>query len=331
MISIIIPAYNAAETLPDCLAGLKAQTLGPADYEIIIVDDGSTDQTAQLAHQAGVRVVSQANGGAAAARNYGAQIAQGELLLFTDADCIPTPNWAAAMSAPFTDPTIAGAKGAYRTKQAELTARFVQLEYQDKYDRMAGLAAIDFVDTYSAAYRREVFLALGGFDTTFPGASVEDQEFSFRLTEAGHRLVFVPQAIVWHRHDRTVAEYARRKYFIGYWKPLVVQRHPTKLIRDSHTPQVLKGQMGLAALGAGLISLGPLLRQPAISAWGLLAWLLLLLSGLSFYQKIARQDRPVLLLAPWLLFVRAWALGLGFAVGQVQLVLMKRLKLERPR
>jgi cellulose synthase/poly-beta-1,6-N-acetylglucosamine synthase-like glycosyltransferase len=303
----------------------------PADqFEIIVVDDGSTDNTADIARQAGVRVVSQPNAGAAAARNLGAHFAGGDLLLFTDADCLPAPDWVAQMCAPFAaDPTLAGAKGVYRTRQPELTARFVQMEYQDKYDRMLGTERIDFVDTYSAAYRRDLFLQMGGFDTAFPGASVEDQEFSFRLAEAGYRLIFIPEAKVWHTHDRTVAEYARRKFLIGYWKSLVVQRHPTKLIRDSHTPQVLKLQMGLAALGAGFLGLGLLRRVRPLAAGGSLTWLALCLSGWPFYRKIMAQDPGVLLIAPWLIFIRAWALGLGFLWGHFRLRLVRQLKSKR--
>jgi glycosyltransferase involved in cell wall biosynthesis len=330
MISVIIPAYNAAQTLPACLKALSAQTMPADQFEIIVVDDGSTDNTAGIARQAGVRVVSQPNAGAAAARNLGAHFARGDLLLFTDADCLPTPDWVAQMSAPFAaDPTLAGAKGVYRTRQPELTARFVQMEYQDKYDRMLGTERIDFVDTYSAAYRRDLFLQMGGFDTTFPGASVEDQEFSFRLAGAGYRLIFIPEAKVWHTHDRTLAEYARRKFFIGYWKSLVVQKHPTKLIRDSHTPQVLKLQMGLAAMGAGFLGLGLLRRLRPLAAGGLLAWLALCLSGWPFYRKIIARDPGVLLIAPWLIFIRAWALALGFLLGHFRLRLVRQLKSNR--
>ena len=93
-------------------------------------------------------MLSQANAGPAAARNYGARLARGAILLFTDADCAPAPDWAERMLAPFADPTVAGAKGEYRTHQRELVARFVQQEYQDRYDRMTGQPQIDFVDTY---------------------------------------------------------------------------------------------------------------------------------------------------------------------------------------
>jgi hypothetical protein len=165
---------------------------------------------------------------------------------------------------------------------------------------------------------------MGGFDTTFPGASVEDQEFSFRLAEVGYRLIFVPTAKVWHNHDRTAAEYARRKYFIGYWKTLVVRRHPSKLVNDSHTPQVIKVQIGLAALGGllGLLSLLRLSRSPALGA--VLAWVGLLASGWPLYGKIWRRDRAVLPVAPLHLFIRAWALGLGLLGGYVRFILTRQ-------
>ena len=246
-VSVIIPVYNGAAALPASLCALQRQTCPPD--EVIVVDDGSTDGSADVARGFGVCVISQRNAGPAAARNRGATVAQGDILLFTDADCVPAPDWVERMVIAFTDPAVAGAKGTYRTCQRELVARFVQAEYEDRYARMRLLQTIDFVDTYSAGYRRDVFLSSGGFDTSFPTASVEDQEFSFRLAEAGHRLVFVPDAQVFHTHDRTLGEYARRKFWIGYWKVRVVREHPDKLVRDSHTPQVLKVQILLLAFG----------------------------------------------------------------------------------
>jgi cellulose synthase/poly-beta-1,6-N-acetylglucosamine synthase-like glycosyltransferase len=105
------------------------------------------------------------------------------VVLFTDADCVPVPDWIEQMIAPLVDRCAAGVKGAYRTRQAGLLPRFVQLEYQDKYDRMVGQDGIDFVDTYSAGYRQSVLLEEGGFDESFPGAAVEDIDLSSRLRE----------------------------------------------------------------------------------------------------------------------------------------------------
>ena len=119
------------------------------------------DDTAAVAATMGVIVLSQTNAGPAAARNPGARAAAGDILLFTDADCVPASDWVERMVAPFADPAVAGTKGEYRTRQRALIARFVQQEYQDRYDRMVGQSSIYFVDTYSAGYRRNLFLAAG--------------------------------------------------------------------------------------------------------------------------------------------------------------------------
>ena len=313
MISVIVPAYNAQRTLGPCLEALRSQTVALDCYEVIVVDDGSTDNTAAIALRYDVHLIRQLNAGPAAARNRGARAASGEILLFTDADCVPDPAWIEWMTTPFSDPAVAGAKGAYRTRQRSLVARFVQLEYEFKYARMAGLAQIDFVDTYSAAYRRLAFLESGGFDPAFRTASVEDQEFSFRLASQGHRLVFVPQGIVTHRHDATVSEYWRRKFGIGYWKVLLLSRHPGRAVRDSHTPQTLKVQIALMGVLCGFVLLAPWL---AWVRWTMLVLLGLFgLSALPLLRHVARQDQAVLPIALCLLAVRSLALGAGLALG----------------
>ncbi len=324
-ISVIIPAYQAAAVLPQCLAALQQQTIDRSQYEIIVVDDGSTDNTLDAAEQAlrdfpAAQVIRVEHRGPANARNVGARAAQGDVLLFTDADCAPQPDWIEQIANVFRDPAISGAAGAYATRQRPLIARFVQQEYEERYAYARRQPAIDFIDTYSAAYRREVFLDNGGFDAAFPTASVEDQEFSFRLAERGHRLAFVPQARVYHQHNTTLARYFRRKYYIGYWKMRVLKRHPGKAIHDTHTPQVVKVQIVL--LAAALISLlGVIWPLGLPIAIGL--WLILGLSMLPLLSQIARHDRPVLLIAPLMIFIRALALGLGLLGGLLRFYILQ--------
>ncbi|MBU0703946.1 MAG: glycosyltransferase [Chloroflexi bacterium] len=319
VISIIVPAYNAEDILENCLIALEAQTLPGEQYEIIVVDDGSSDGSADVARRYDVRLIQQPNAGPAAARNRGAQAARGELLLFTDADCAPAPDWVRRMLAPFRNPEVAGAKGVYRTRQQAVVARFVQLEYESKYARMTHQDHIDFVDTYSAAYRRDIFLANGGFDDRFPTASVEDQEFSFRLARKGYRLVFAPQAVVYHRHDATPGEYWRRKFGIGYWKALLLRWHPERAVRDSHTPQTLKLQIGLMGL---LIALLPLALFCSLAGWvALTVGVLFVLTMAPFLLHTVARDPAVIAAAPFLLLLRALALGTGLLAGFIRFYL----------
>lgn len=235
--SVVIPVYNGQTTIRSCLDHLLEQQAKFPGLEIVVVDDASTDGTRNiLIRYPSVRtLVQSSNQGPAAARNRGAAEASGEIVLFTDADCVPCDGWLAAMIAPFhEDRRVVGVKGVYRTRQREITARFVQLEYEDKYDKMRKADAIDFIDTYSAAYRRSVFLEMGGFDCHFPVACAEDVELSFRMAERGYRMVFNPKAAVFHLHPSTWAGYLRKKYKYAYWRAVAIRRFPGKALRDSH-------------------------------------------------------------------------------------------------
>ncbi len=319
MISVIVPAYNAARTLAACLEALEQQTMPREQYEIILVDDGSTDDTARIAGRyAGVKVLKLArNRGAAAARNAGIAAAQGELLLFTDADCIPCAEWVAEMVKPFAEQDIAGGKGVYRTKQRALVARFVQLEYESRYARMQARRYIDFVDTYAAAYRREVLMRVGGFDPRI--RFVEDQELSFRVARAGYRMVFIPTAAAYHLHPETLQRYLLRKARIGYWKAWVVRHYPGKAIEDAHTPQGLKAELALATIALLSLMLSPLDMRLWLIA--LAALCLLLALAWPFTRTALRRDRAVGLISPLLLILRAVALGFGLTWGLISLAL----------
>lgn len=318
--TVVVPAHNAAATLGDCLRALLHQTFPREAYEILVVDDGSTDNTAEVARALGVRVLSQPHRGAAAARNLGACHARGGILCFTDADCRPAQDWLAELLLPFqADPEVAGARGVYRSEQQEPLARLVQWEYEDRYRRTEVFPRIDFVDTYSAAYRTDLFLAQGGFDESFPGASVEDQEFSFRLAEQGCRLVFQPRAVVYHRHASTWWAYARKKFRIGYWKVQVLRRHPRRVAGDTHTPPVVRLQVGLAGAAVVGLALAPLwpwaLALAGVAAGAFVA------SAVPFFRFVwARDPAPAPLVFPFVA-VRALALGWGLVCGTLGLAL----------
>jgi glycosyltransferase involved in cell wall biosynthesis len=315
-VSIIIPALNASKTIQACLAACAQQVLPAAvQTEIILVDDGSTDDTAELAQAFDIRLLRHKTArGAAAARNTGIAVAEGEVILFTDADCVPRQNWVAEMIRPFTNPTVIGAKGIYATNQPQLTARFVQIEYEDKYDLLRQQPHIDFIDTYSAAYRAEVLRACGGFDERI--RYVEDQDLSFRLAEQGHVMVFQPTAVVSHHHSDSLWRYVRKKFMIGYWKSQIMRRYPRRAVKDSHTPQVLKLQMGLVALTLASLAISPFF--PPASLMVLFLLLLFFLSTLPFLGKTWTKDRAVCLAGPFFLWCRALALGLGYAWGMLR-------------
>jgi glycosyltransferase involved in cell wall biosynthesis len=312
--SVVIPAYNAARTLPACLAALAQQTVPLASFETIVADDGSTDDTALVAAESGAsRVLRLSHRGPAAARNSGIADARGEVILFTDADCRPAPDWLCQMSRSLDDPGVSGVKGSYKSDQVEVVARLAQCEFEERYDRQERLPSIDFVDSYAAAFRAQVLREVGGFNPAFPQANNEDVDLSYRLAERGCRLVFNRQAVVTHRHVASWRGYARLKARRGYWRMVVYRLHPGKALHDSYTPQLLKLQVLLVYLALGLALLAPL--WPPLLGGTVLSLVVLLLTAWPFTRLVARLDRPIAPWAPCFVLVRACAFAAGVAAG----------------
>lgn len=310
-VTVVVPAYNAAATLPATLAALAAQTYAAGEVEVIVVDDGSRDATAAVAARYGVTVIRQTNQGPAVARNVGAAAGRGDILVFTDADCEPHPDFLTELLRPLDDPGVTGVQGAYRTRQRELVARFAQFEFEDRYAFTSRFPCLDLVATYAAAFRREVFLGQGGFDASYPVANNEDTEFSYRLCRLGHRLVFAPKALVYHRHPASLARYVRIKFSRAYWRLAACRDHPGKVWRDGYTPGIVRLQTGLAGLfGLGL-ALWPLVAPGGMVALG--SGAILLASAAPFAAQAGKRDRSVALAAPGIVFARSLAFAAGAA------------------
>jgi glycosyltransferase involved in cell wall biosynthesis len=316
-ITVIVPAYNAQKYIDKCINALLNQSYLSEDYEVIVVDDGSSDKTADIIRGYQVRYMRQRNKGPAAARNRGAREARGEIILFTDADCVPRSNWVEEMVKPFRDPEVMAVKGAYKTDQKTLIARFVQIEFEERFEMLKKAESIDMIDTYSAGYRKSIFLALGGFDTSFPVANNEDTELSYKMSNAGHKMVFNPNAVVYHlNHPDSIKKYVKLKYWRGYWRMIVYKKYPDKMLKDSYTPQILKLQILLMMIF--LISLplvvffgNPMLYPLMVSIF------LFILVAFPFIKLSLQKGMKFAFLSPFFLAVRAASLGLGVIFGML--------------
>lgn len=321
-----MPAWNAADDLARHLPVVMAEL--PPDAELLVVDDGSTDGTGAVVTRAGAQLLSQPNQGPAAARNRGAREARGEILVFLDADCRPARGWLAALLAPFDGPGVDAVKGAYLTEQRSRVARLAQIEFEERYRLLLRHERTDFVDSFSMAIRRDVFLASGGFDPSFRMADNEDVDLSYRLAARGYGIVFAPQARVVHRHPDTLGRYFRLKLSRGYHRTVVYERYPGKAWRDSYTPLSLKLQVASLALvaaalpGAALWPVSPVLAQAALGgvAAGALGFMA---ASTPFMLRVLRSDPGACVAVLPFVIIRALAIGAG--------VLRRLLRLQAPR
>jgi len=233
-VSVVIPTYNMAQYVSEAIQSVLEQTF--ADLEVIVVDDGSTDATADVAGSYPIRYVYQVQKGPAAARNQGARLATGAIVAFTDADCVPGRQWAANLVDGFDeDEDVVGVGGAYGIANAgSFLARLVHAEIQERHTRLGD--AVDFLGSFNVAYRKDVFWAAGGFDETFTAASGEDNDLAYRLGDLGGRLRFVRNAPVAHYHPAHLWPYLRAQMRHGYWRMKLYRIHPGRLGGDAYAP-----------------------------------------------------------------------------------------------
>lgn len=330
MISIIIPAYNSETTLARCLEACLNQTC--PDTEIIVVDDGSADAGADVAARLGVRCIRQANQGPAAARNRGATAAGGDILVFTDADCVPEPEWLERLLTGF-KPGIVAAGGTYGIANPHsLLARMVHEEIAVRHEKMKG--DVDFLGSFNVAVEAGAFRRVGGFDESFRKASAEDNDLAYRLQDAGGRLAFVPGARVAHYHPERFWPYLRTQARHGYWRVKLYMKHRGRASRgdryagaaDLLRPPLALCTLALAALlvpALLLHTIAPIAAALVITALAAVLAARCILGAAAPLRMYRRTGSlALLLLFPRVAALRDYARGLGLVAGVWRFVIM---------
>jgi glycosyltransferase involved in cell wall biosynthesis len=229
LVSIIIPVKNGERIIEKCLRSL--QSLNYPDYEIIVVNDGSTDSTGEiLKNFPAVTVITTEGIGPSAARNLAIARSTGEYLAFTDGDCIIHPEWLNELLPHFTDETIMGVGGDQLCPEDE--APFGK----DVHDFMKRISfSSDYLKTSTTVmkvkhnptcnmmYRRKAFAMQEGFKKDL--WPCEDLEFDYRLIKAGYTLIFNPGAIVYHYRPRSLKSFCRMHFRYGRAHVKLVQKH----------------------------------------------------------------------------------------------------------
>jgi len=228
-VSVVVCSYNGARTIRDCLEGL--QNLEYPDYEVIVVDDGSTDDTSAIANEYECRVIRTPNRGLSNARNTGLKAAAGEIVAYIDDDAYPDPHWLHYLATAFLDKknrkhaAVGGPNIAPPTDGpiAECVAHspggptHVLLS-----DREA-----EHIPGCNMAFRKSCLQAIGGFDPQFRVAG-DDVDVCWHLQQRGWTLGFSPAAVVWHHRRNSVRAYLRQQNGYGKAEALLERKWPEK-------------------------------------------------------------------------------------------------------
>ena len=274
-VTVIVPAFNAGETIAACIESLLGQSRQPD--EIIIVDDGSRDDTVAVASKYAIKVIRLAtNSGPGVARNAGAAAARGEILAFTDADCVAPPYWLERIVGAVDGPGLVAATGGYAgpVRDTFLT----RLQYLILRRRQAASPAeIESTITSNFACVKSAFEAVGGFPLyarrSDPGRPIwgnEDEELGFLLIRRGGKIRWMADVGVLHRFRPDLHGYLRQQRF--YAERIILSHFRFPEMARSHTNYSrLSGALHLGPIlgvGLGLLSIMARAFGLATMEWG---------------------------------------------------------------
>jgi GT2 family glycosyltransferase len=260
-LSIVVPSYNRCSSLERLLAALDRQTTASSDFEVVVVDDGSTDGTfdrlQRLRTAYPLRVFQQSNAGPAAARNRGVHEARADVILFLDDDVVPIEDLVAQHLEQHAQRPDAVVIGPMVPPPDWPRAAWVRWEEEMLDVQYRAMLAGEFACTprqfytANASLSRARFLAAGGFDPGFKRA--EDVELAYRLRDEGASFVFMFSAVVYHYASRTFAAWSRTPYQYGRYDVLMHQQKGHEAlacaVEEFHSRHVLTRALARACVG----------------------------------------------------------------------------------
>ncbi|MFC1667265.1 glycosyltransferase [Candidatus Omnitrophota bacterium] len=312
-ISIIIPTHNSASTLEHTIAACLTQDYPRDRFEILVVDDGSKDNTKKIVENFPVTYIYQKKTGPASARNNGWKNSKGDGLCFIDADCVPYSDWVSKLVEGYHEDDVGAVTGSYAVDGLQyLLDKFVHCEI--KYRHSMRLEYVNSFGTYNVLVKRSVFENLKGFDPLYFNASGEDSDLSYRIIKSGYKIYFAKGALVSHRNILRFWRYILVQFNHGYWRMRLYRKNISMITKDEYG--YWKDFAELSLIIALIVSIVIDFQNKSLLIGLLIAPLfaiqLLFPVKLSLEEKDARH-----LVFSFVTFIRGFARVLGGIVGFV--------------
>ena len=269
-ISVVVPVRNGEETIGVCIDSLLDCDYPPEDREILVVDNGSTDDTAAEIHARHVTYLYEPERGVSNARNRGIKAARGAIVALLDGDCVVVPEWLTEIERPFEDPVVGCVAGELENLPPRTAAERQSARMLGRWQRFAINSKPPYAVTANAAFRRRVLEQIGGFDPAMPRA--QDVELGRRFHErSGLQLAFSPGAVARHRHTATASHFFRQQLGWAYGSGLLQAR----MTPEERVPPPKLGYVTVTARGLGIVLLS-IVRGRGQRRWLEDAWFSLL-------------------------------------------------------
>jgi len=233
-LSVIVCTFNGSATIRECLEGVKA--LDYPDYEVIVVNDGSTDGTAEICRDFDVRLITVANGGLSNARNIGMRAAQGEIVAYIDDDAYPDPHWLTYLAQSFLTTDHAGIGGPNIPPPGDgPVAECIANAPGGPSHVLSTDREVEHIPGCNMAFRKGALEGIGGFDPHFRIAG-DDVDLCWRLQQTGGTLGYNAAAVVWHHRRGTVRAYLKQQLNYGKAEAMLEVKWPEKYNGFGHIP-----------------------------------------------------------------------------------------------
>jgi len=329
-VTVVVPVRNGAQTIQPLLESLQKLDYDRNTVEVIVVDGNSTDKTREIVKKYPVKLVVEEKKGLNLARNIGIKSSNGEIIAFTDSDCIVPPNWITKIVENFKDPKVSLVGGSAEARDNDFISQYADnsiVRLMPFFTKREELRTVKPFFRHPAgcnmAFRRKVAEEVGYFDENIE-YGFDEVEFADRICRAGYTMVLDPDVLVWHKHRSTLKEFLKQNFQYGKGSGLVFKRNRMKDAVSKWTFLSITGFI------SWLLLVGSLTYLTVTSTSSLFPWLLFGFTGLPLiilasvyaYRALHNKKFTRIVLYPFIDLFRV----LSFCVGQLSQLVKKSLK-----